>query len=412
MRQVGILFPLLLALAQLPVRVSAQPASFGNAIQSSRNDIEVSDGHLLGPGAAKIRDATSHTCYVFLGEDHGIREVPEFAEALTGDLEGDGVQTLALEVSPSVARQLSLQLASPNPSQSFASFLRQFPLTVPFYNTAEEFDFLRHAKARIGTSFSLIGFDQEFLGSAKFLLQEAGEQALTNDLRKELDEFKKQEQEANSRATRSGKYEDLFLLTSDTAKLQTFADSLRSRGFDSASVDDLLASRGVYDTFAQDNHRSNEMRDLLMKRNFVRMHGTSPPCGILIKAGSNHGFRGIGPLYTRELGNFVAESADAYSNGGVHILIVGGRGQSLQFQAVGRAMKAVPYDALSDKELHPLQPFVELALQHKAWSLFDLRALRRSLESSADASLQRFLHGYDFLVVIPHPTASHEISVD
>jgi hypothetical protein len=117
-----------------------------------------------------------------------------------------------------VARQLSLQLASPNPSQSFASFLRQFPLTVPFYNTAEEFDFLRHAKARIGTSFSLIGFDQEFLGSAKFLLQEAGEQALTDDLRKELDEFKKQEQEANSRATRSGKYEDLFLLTSDTTR--------------------------------------------------------------------------------------------------------------------------------------------------------------------------------------------------
>jgi len=160
MRQVGMFFPLLLVLAQLPVRGSAQAASIENAIQSPRNDIEVSDGHLLGPGAAKIRDATSHTCYAFLGEDHGIREVPEFADALTGVVVGDGVQTLALEVSPSVARQLSLQLASPNPSQSFASFLRQFPLTVPFYNTAEEFDFLRHAKARIGTSFSLIGFDQ------------------------------------------------------------------------------------------------------------------------------------------------------------------------------------------------------------------------------------------------------------
>jgi len=163
--------------------------------------------------------------------------VAEFAEALTSNLVGDGVQTLALEVSPSVARQLSLQLASPDPSQSFASFLQQYPVTVPFYNTAEEFDFLRHAKARIGTSFSLIGFDQEFLGSSKFLLQKAGEQALTDDLRKELDEFKKQEQEENARAVRSGKYKDLFLLASDTAKLQTFADSLRSRGFDSAPVD-------------------------------------------------------------------------------------------------------------------------------------------------------------------------------
>jgi hypothetical protein len=93
----------LLVLAQLLVRVSAQTASFGNAILGSRTDIEVSDGHLLGPGAAKIQDATAHTCYVFLGEDYGIREVLGFAEALTSNLVDDGVQTLALEVSPSVA---------------------------------------------------------------------------------------------------------------------------------------------------------------------------------------------------------------------------------------------------------------------------------------------------------------------
>ncbi len=389
MRQVRIFFLVLLVLAQVLGRVFAQ--TFGEAIPGSRTDIEVSNQDLRGPGAAKIREATSHTCYVFLGEDHGIKEVPEFAEALANGLVDDGIHTLALEVSPSVAHQLSSQLASPNPSQSFASFLRQYPLTVPFYNTAEEFDFLRHAKSRIGASFSLIGFDQEFLGSAKFLLRKVGEQALPDDLQKELDELKRQEQEANTRAAHSGKPEDLFLLTSDTAILQTFVDSLRSRGLDSSPMEDLLASRRVYDTFARDNHRSNEMRDLLMKRNFVRMHGSTPPCGILIKAGSNHGFRGIGPLYTRELGNFLAESADAYSNGGVHILIIGGRGQSIQFQTVGTPMKAVPYDALSDPELHPLRPFLQLALQQKAWSLFDLRALRGSLESKSDAGLQKFL---------------------
>ena len=159
--------------------------------------------------------------------------------------------------------------------------------------------------------------------------------------------------------------------------------------------------------FSKDNYRSNEMRDLLMKRNFVRMHGSTPPCGILFKAGSNHGFRGVGPLYTRELGNFLAESAEAYSNGGVHILIVGAKGESLQFQAVGTPMKAIPYDGLSDGQLQPLKPFLELALAQKTWSLFDLRALRGSSEASPD--LQRFVYGYDFIVVIPHPTASHEI---
>jgi len=385
----------------------AQTASFREGIQSSRSDIDIRNGHVLGPGAVTIRDAVSHACYIFLGEDHGIAEVPEFAEALTNSSVGAEIHTLALEVSPIVARELSAQLARPNARQSFAAFVRQNQLTVPFYNTVEEFEFLQHAKSRIGTSFRLIGFDQEFLGSAKFLLQKVGEQALSGDLRRALDEFKKQEQEASTKAARSGKSEDLFLLTADVTKLQAFANSLRSRGFNSAPIDDLLASRRVYDMFAKDNYRSNEMRDLLMKKNFVRTHGSTPPCGILFKAGSNHGFRGIGPLHTRELGNFLAESADVYSNGGVHILIVGGKGESLQFQAVGAPMKAIPYDALTDGQLEPLKPFLELALAQNKWSLFDLRTVRNSSDDSPD--LQRFVYGYDFLVVIPHPTASHEI---
>ena len=227
MRQIGIaLLTALLVLAHPPVRVSAQTAAFRGAIRNSRSDIDARNGHLLGPGAVKIRDAVSHACYIFVGEDNGIAEVPEFAEALTSELVGDEIHTLALEVSPSVAGQLSVQLASANPRQTFATFLRQNQLTVPFYNTVEEFEFLQRVKSRIGTSFRLIGFDQDFLGSAHFLLQKIGEQALSDDLRVALDEFKKQEQEANTRASRSGRPEDLFLLSVDTARLQSFADAL------------------------------------------------------------------------------------------------------------------------------------------------------------------------------------------
>ena len=330
---------------------SAQTVSLNETIQNSRSDLEVSEGNLVGPGAAILQNATSHSCYVFLGEDHGIAEVPEFADGLLSYLAHHGTNTLALEVSPSIAKELSLELASTKPEQTFTDFLRDYPTTVPFYNTKEEFEFLEHAKARIGPSFNLIGFDQEFLGAPKLLLQQVGDEALTDDLRKELGEFLRQEQLAETKAKHSGKPEDLFLFSADEATLQAFVTRLKSRGFDSTPVDDLLASRHVYEMFARDNYRSNEMRDVLMKRNFVRMHGDTPPCGILFKAGSNHGFRGIGPLNTRELGNFLAERSEAYSNGGVHILIVGGTGESLEFQAVAAPMKAIRYDALSDVQL-------------------------------------------------------------
>ncbi len=70
-------------------------------------------------------------------------------------------------------------------------------------------------------------------------------------------------------------------------------------------------------------------------------------------------------------------------------------------------MKATPYDGLSDSQLQPLKPFLELALTQKMWSLFDLRALRGS--TAANLDLQRFIYGYDLLLVIPHPTASLEV---
>jgi|KBSMisStandDraft_5_1062788.scaffolds.fasta_scaffold00931_5 hypothetical protein len=114
MRQVGIaLFTVLLLSTTLPLRASAQ--SLSRIIQDSRSDIEVRNGHLVGPGEVEIREAVSHACYIFLGEDHGIAEVPEFAEGITNISMGDGIRTLALEISPSVAEQLSAQPAGPGP---------------------------------------------------------------------------------------------------------------------------------------------------------------------------------------------------------------------------------------------------------------------------------------------------------
>ena len=93
MRQVGIaLFTVLLLSTTLPLRASAQ--SLSRIIQDSRSDIEVRNGHLVGPGEVEIREAVSHACYIFLGEDHGIAEVPEFAEGITNISMGDGIRTL------------------------------------------------------------------------------------------------------------------------------------------------------------------------------------------------------------------------------------------------------------------------------------------------------------------------------
>ena len=133
MRQISIaLLASLLVMLHPLVRVCAQVGSTTDVIRDIRSDLDLRDGHLVGPGAAKLQDVTSHACYVFLGEDHGIAEVPRFADALLIDLVPSGTNTLALEVSPSIAKQLSLELAASEPKRTYALFLRHHPATVPF----------------------------------------------------------------------------------------------------------------------------------------------------------------------------------------------------------------------------------------------------------------------------------------
>jgi hypothetical protein len=389
----------------------AQVPQIDDKIQNVRVDLSVKDGQLNGPGADEIRKAILNSCYVFIGEDpHGMAEAPKFADALTSELRVANFNTLALEISPSIARQLSSELATADPDLVHLNFLREYPDTVPFYNTREEFEFLKHAKARIGSDFRLIGFDQEFFGASKFRLDEIGKQPITKGVRDKLNEIRKEELEATKQAQQSGQFQDLFLLTADMSRLQSFATELNAENLDATPINDLLSSRRVYDAFRYDNFKSNEMRDLLMKHYFVEAHGISPPCKMLFKAGSNHGFRGIGPLRTRELGNFIAEIADESSPGGVHILLQGGQGETLEYQAVGKPMMATPVDSLSGTDqISSLKPFIRSALRFDTWSLFDLRKLRTSVQAASNADWVQLIYGYDFVVVVPHPTASHEI---
>lgn len=92
MCRIGIaLLTALLVSAHPAVRVSAQTASFRGAIQDSRSDIDVRNGHLLGPGAVKIRDTASHVCYIFPGEAAQIAEIRLWLRFISSHPSPDGI---------------------------------------------------------------------------------------------------------------------------------------------------------------------------------------------------------------------------------------------------------------------------------------------------------------------------------
>jgi hypothetical protein len=89
---------------------------------------------------------------------------------------------------------------------------------------------------------------------------------------------------------------------------------------------------------------------------------------------------------------------------------VGGAGEQLMFTGAGRPMKPMPI-AAKDSQLATLRPLVAIAAQHEAWSLFDLRALRRRFRALDSPELEKVVFGFDLAVIVPRALPSHELDL-
>jgi len=155
-----------------------------------------------------------------------------------------------------------------------------------------------------------------------------------------------------------------------------------------------------------------------MKHNFAdnykraTANGARPP-KVLFKFGAWHMFKGINPLLNNDLGNYVAELADGQSTSSVRLMILGVRGEQLRFAGIGRPAAPAPLNLAEDKDSDflYLRPMFDKLLAD-GFTLFDLRAFRPGFRSlgPVDREMERLIFGYDFLILIPHPAASHSVS--
>lgn len=105
----------------------AQTAEFTEVLKKNRGAISVQDGKLAGPSAEVLRSALAEAQFVALGEDHGIRQIPEFAAALCAELAPHGFHHIALEIGPYVAPDLEKMARSADGAKQAAEFEKKYP---------------------------------------------------------------------------------------------------------------------------------------------------------------------------------------------------------------------------------------------------------------------------------------------
>jgi hypothetical protein len=120
-----------------------------------------------------LESAIANAQYVLIGEDHITREIPQFTAAVCDMMAPQGLTAMALEVGPQVAEFVSSSLGKPDRLARMAALNRQYPDSVAFLNLRQENDLAAHCAQIAHTPhFHLWGLDQEFVGSAGWLLDQ------------------------------------------------------------------------------------------------------------------------------------------------------------------------------------------------------------------------------------------------
>jgi hypothetical protein len=405
-----------LVYAQVPGETTQpQPSVFEQRLREVRYDLRLENGRFVGHAASVLESAIANAQYVLIGEDHITREIPQFTTAVCDIMAPQGLSAMAVEAGPQVAEFVSSSFGKPDRLARMAALTQQYPDSVAFLNVRQENDLAAHCAQIAHTPhFRLWGLDQEFIGSAGWLLDQIlathpGPTATTAVTR-----LRGEEQHDAAQAKDTGHSSDLFLLAAPGSELEEVAAALQSDGNPVANAlfRELIESHEIYLKNMQGLPESNNQRARLLKRNFrldlEKATADGQPQKLLVKFGDWHLYKGFNPLHQRDLGNYIAEVADAQGRTSLHICVLGAKGTHRVYGGYERAAKLEKFVMDEDHDYRWLKPAIESQLLN-AWTVYDLRKLRFTELGPVDPDMERMVYGYDILVIIPELTPADPV---
>jgi hypothetical protein len=412
---------ILLALAQYArTQVSVdephtQPTVLEQGFRDNRSDLRVDNGKFTGTAAPILEDAIARAQYVLIGEDHITREIPEFTAAVCNVMAPLGLSAMVFETSPEVAEFVSLSFGKPDRLARMAALTRRYPYSVAFMNIRQENDLAAHcAQVSNRSDFHLWGLDQDFIGSAGWVLDQIVATHPGGAAMAALTRLRGEEQAAAARAKETGDSRELFMFTAPESELSKLGVVLQRDGNPKAQAlfRELIESREIYLMNMQASYESNNQRARLLKRNFRqdldRATADGGPQRVLVKFGDWHLYKGYNPLHQRDLGNYIAEIADGQGGTSLHICILGAKGTRRVSEGYGRPTNLKKFVTDEDDSYRWLKPAID-GQGSGSWTLYDLRRLRFQKLGPVDADMERLIYGYDLLIIIPESTPADPV---
>jgi hypothetical protein len=396
---------------QVKAEIPQQQLSvFEQKLREVRFDLRIDNGSFVGSAAPVLESAIAHAQYVVIGEDHITREIPQFTAAVCDVMAPQGLSAMAVEAGPQAAEFVSSSFGKPDRLARMAALTHQYPESVAFLNVRQENDLAVHcAEVAHNPHFHLWGLDQEFLGSAGWLLDQILATHPGPTAAAALTRLKGEERQAAARTKETGDPSKLFLFAASDSELRDVAALLQRDGnaLANALFRELIESHEIYLKNTQGSPESNNQRARLFKQNFKQdleaAEGGTQRQKVLVKFGDWHMYKGFNPLHQRDLGNYIAELADGQGSPSLHICVLGAKGTHRMFAGYDRPTKLEKFVMDEDHDYRWLKPAIDNQLPN-AWTLYDLRKLRFQQLGPVEPDLERLIYGYDLLIIVPELT--------
>ncbi len=393
---------------------TAQDSKFAAKLVESRSQLTIEGGRMTGGGADLLRSALNDAQYVLIGEDHATSQIPAFTSAVCAVLGPLGFHTMAVEAGPMAAAIVQQGIGRDDRREQIAASEKKYPDSIAFLNLQEELDMVTScAQSAKGETFHLWGLDQELMGSTGMTMARILETHPSKEATAAAQVILDKNTVAAEKAATSGSPGDLLMMSAPDEEFTGLNGLLQKEGNADAQrlMRGLIVSRQIYKENLSARSDSNRQRALLMKQTFMQdynaaMRADGGQLKVLLKFGDWHLYKGFNPLQNNDLGNFVTELADGEGTKALHISVLPVKGTRLGFAGIGRPYTSESFKMLDDNDYKFMKPFVDAA-GSEGWTVFDLRKLRSG--SISDPNLQRFVLGYDLLVLIPEATAATQI---
>ena len=374
-------------------------------IKENTFSLNISKGQMEGSAAKMIKTAIAQSEFVLIGEQHGIKEVGQFSKVVFEEALKNGFQYMAIETDPFIASKLEALVREGK--KALEAFDKKYPLSIPFYNNADDFYYLSAVVLGSNKKPAFWGLDQVFAAAPRYLFSRLAEIAPDNEARVLAREYEKRGHEGFAAAMETGNMQKTIL---SQLNKQDFEKLYRSFGkYDKSEsfriIKGIEETQQIYNYWFQGKYYNNNYyRSLIMKRLFMQYYneakktdGADPK--VVFKFGANHMEKGLTPTNVFDIGSMVSEMAAMKGKSSLHIKFTAAKGST--HNSLSGLQE---FDDIENWDPH-FKAALKDRLEKPNWTVVDLRPLRQMRLKNIDPQLKSLIFNYDMWVIPPMGSA-------